>query len=341
MTELLRYVWHVLTTPIRSSPPDSMPTRLTNNDPSEWRSPLGNEFSDTFILPDGRKLGYAEYGSPTGKAILYLHGLPGSRIEGARYHELGLQLGARIIATDRPGYGWSSPHIGRTLLDFPKDLERLGEHLELESYSVMGVSGGGPYALACAAALPPAKLKAVSVVCGVGPPDISFAGAGFPHWPLFRVGWRYAPVSLMRWHFQRDPGSRIDLSDDERIRLLTQPSKLKAIKHAKDLAIYKDEEFLRVWMRASRESFAQGYDGMCQDGYTMCVDWGFRVEDIRADLPVQLWYGKYDRNVPVNHGLQIAARLAGRAHLRVEEDTHASISMMWKREQIEALLAKM
>lgn len=104
---------------------------------SNCRFRLDRDSSDTFTLPDGRKLGYAQYGSQTGRPILYLHGLPGSRLEAAMYHDLGLELGARIIATDRPGIGWSSPHSDRTLLDFPKDLENLAKHLELDEYAVL------------------------------------------------------------------------------------------------------------------------------------------------------------------------------------------------------------
>lgn len=98
---------------------------------------LDNSKSDIFILPDGRKLGYAQYGSPTGRAILYQHGLPGSRKEAAAYHDLAVVLNARIIAIERPGYGWSSPHPTRTILDWPKDVQCLADHLGLEEYSVL------------------------------------------------------------------------------------------------------------------------------------------------------------------------------------------------------------
>jgi hypothetical protein len=101
------------------------------------RTRLDNDNSDTLLLPDGRKLGYAQYGSQTGRAVLYVHGHPGSRLEGAHLHDLGLKLGARIIAPDRPGMGWSSPYPDRTLLDYPKDLEHLADHLKLESYGVL------------------------------------------------------------------------------------------------------------------------------------------------------------------------------------------------------------
>jgi pimeloyl-ACP methyl ester carboxylesterase len=107
------------------------------SEPTRSRFRLDNDSSATLTLPDGRKLGYAQYGSPTGRPILYQHGLPGSRLEAARFHDLGLELGARIIAVDRPGMGWSSPLSGRTLLDHPKDIEHLAEHLKLDEYSVL------------------------------------------------------------------------------------------------------------------------------------------------------------------------------------------------------------
>ena len=98
---------------------------------------MDNDNSDTLLLPDGRKLGYAQYGSQTGRAVFFVHGHPGSRLEGAHLHDLGLKLGARIINPERPGMGLSSPQPGRTLLDYPKDLEHLADHLKLESYGVL------------------------------------------------------------------------------------------------------------------------------------------------------------------------------------------------------------
>jgi hypothetical protein len=117
------------------TPPQVARRSRPQNEKCRFR--LDNDSSDTLTLPDGRKLGYAQYGSLKGKSVFYLHGLPGSRIEGTWFHDLGLKLGARIIAADRPGYGWSSPHPGRTLLDFTKDLESLAKHLGIEKYAVL------------------------------------------------------------------------------------------------------------------------------------------------------------------------------------------------------------
>lgn len=88
-------------------------------------------------LPDGRKLGYAQYGSPTGKPIFYLHGFPGSRLEAALWDEQAKKLHARIISVDRPGYGWSSPQPDRTLSDHPKDVQKLAEELRVKEFGVM------------------------------------------------------------------------------------------------------------------------------------------------------------------------------------------------------------
>lgn len=106
-------------------------------EPSTPRFRTDNDSSARLTLPDGRTLGYAQYGLLTGKSVFYLHGFPGSRLEAAGFDDLCLEFGIRLIAVDRPGMGWSSPHPGRTLLDHPKDIEALAKHLELDDYSVL------------------------------------------------------------------------------------------------------------------------------------------------------------------------------------------------------------
>lgn len=101
---------------------------------------LDNSHSHTFDLSDGRKLGYADYGDPSGKPILYQHGLPGSRIEATRYHDLGKELGLRIFSIDRPGHGWSSAfekYGARTVKSWAEDVNELAEGLGLSEYAVM------------------------------------------------------------------------------------------------------------------------------------------------------------------------------------------------------------
>ncbi|EGD87290.2 hypothetical protein H113_05881 [Trichophyton rubrum MR1459] len=129
----LRRILHRFISNTQSDPED---TTDASEAPS-CRFPLDDDSSDALTLPDGRKLGYAQYGLLTGKPIFYLHGLPGARTEAACFEDLASELGARIIAIDRPGIGWSSPHAGRSLLDHPKDLEELANHLKLDIYGVL------------------------------------------------------------------------------------------------------------------------------------------------------------------------------------------------------------
>lgn len=204
---------------------------------------------------------------------------------------------------------------------------------------MQGISGGGPYALACAASLPSDKLKAVAIVCGLGPPDMGMKGASWLQWLGFTVGFRYFP-SLTRYFFQGSAGARLDLSDEERLTLMKQQL-LKSKIHDKDLDFINDEDYLRVSLRAAREAYAQGFDGLLQDGRLMSVDFGFRIEDIRPDLPVQLWYGKFDINVPPTHGEQIAQRLGSSARLRMVDETHASLFTNWRWSFLEDLVDSM
>ncbi|KAK1974161.1 alpha/beta hydrolase [Colletotrichum cereale] len=295
--------------------------------------------SETLTLPDGRILGYSQFGLSTGKPIFYCHGLPGSRVEAGHLHKAAMDVGARIIATDRPGMGLSTFQPQRTLLDHPKDLEYLAAHLELQEYGVLGVSGGGPYALACAASISRENLKCVSIVCGIGPPDIGMAGAGWFHWLGFTYGWRYTP-RLAGWFFRRQ--GRLHLSDEKRLALqLKEAEKDKAIFPKQKAGIWTDSEIVGRMVMTSRQYYAQGIDGVSHDGYLVGTEFGFGIEDIRSDLPVRLWYGKDDTFVPPNHGIQIAKRLGDSAHLRVEDDTHASIFFRWRKEVLADLVRNM
>lgn len=180
------------------------------------------------------------------------------------------------------------------------------------------------------------------MIVALGPPDIGMSGARLINRIGFPYGFRYCPAFLNRWFWQRDPIGRVDLSDEERLEmLLQQAEKSKSTMSEKELAVLNDLDFHRLALKSTREAFAQGFDGVGLDGKLCCLDFGFKVEDIRPDLPVQLWYGKQDVNVPPNHGVQLAKRLGSRAHLRLEDETHTSLFVNRKKEILENLLKAM
>lgn len=204
------------------------------------------------------------------------------------------------------------------------------------------MSGGGPSVLACAKALPAHKLKAVAMIVALGPPDIGMSGARLINRIGFPYGLKYCPAFLNKWFWQRDPIGRVDLSDEERLSMLMESvEKGKAKMSEKERQVVEDVEFHKVALRSTREGFKQGYDGALVDGRLCCLDFGFKVEDIREDLPVHLWYGKQDVFVPPNHGVQLEKRLGSRAMFHLMDETHVSLTLNWKREVLEGLVACM
>ncbi|CQD19390.1 alpha/beta hydrolase [Mycolicibacterium conceptionense] len=151
---------------------------------------------------DGRQLGFAEFGDPQGRAVFWLHGTPGARrqipTEARIYAE---QHHIRLIGVDRPGIGSSTPHQYDRVLDFGDDLRTIADTLGIDTMAVIGLSGGGPYTLATAAAMPD-RVVAAGVLGGVAPmvgPDaisspLMQLGAGRRpdpgRWRAHRSAWR-------------------------------------------------------------------------------------------------------------------------------------------------------
>jgi len=104
-----------------------------------------------YRLSDGRRLGYAEYGDPTGHPVIALHGTPGSRYMFEVADAAARARGLRIIAPERPGYGRSDVHHFDMLAETAFDIQSLVDALGIDHFALVGVSGGGPYAVAVAA----------------------------------------------------------------------------------------------------------------------------------------------------------------------------------------------
>jgi pimeloyl-ACP methyl ester carboxylesterase len=126
-------------------------------------------------LRDGRRLTYWTAGDPDGHPVLYLHGAIGSpRWRTPALAALIAQLGIRYLVVNRPGFGGSDPHPGRRVADHATDVEDLADDLGLAGFSVVGVSAGAPYALACAWAMPE-RVEAIAAASPMAPPSGSGA----------------------------------------------------------------------------------------------------------------------------------------------------------------------
>ena len=296
-------------------------------------------------------LSYALFGStnPAAKTVFFLHGWPGSRIEATYLHEAAKANNLRVVAADRPGIGKSTADPNRTLLSHAGDIRQLAQHLHADEYGILGVSGGGPYALACARALPADKLKVVAIVCGLGPADIGYWGMYIMNY----LGWTYASRYTPRflgWWFNREATARLDRSRKERMDMLIKSfENAQATLPPKDARIFGDADVMKVQIRTGEEVHAQGTQFWLQDMKLLASDPGFDVADIRSDLTVQLLYGNADRNVPLKHGNEIARRLVSRrgetderVSMKVKEnETHASIFFDYRDDVLRDMAAVM
>lgn len=152
----------------------------------------------------------------------------------------------------------------------------------------------------------------------------------------FEFGFRYLPPFLLSSVTQR---SRAGSETPD--RKLLEPSNLRS----SDSTTQRDDVYALDYgdvppsfAQSTRSRFTRGVKSFLQEGHLLCTDFGFRIEDIRDDLPIQLWYGKRDTNVPCEHGEEFAARLGGRAQFRVEDETHSSMVGNCRYEILEELV---
>lgn len=253
-------------------------------------------------MEPGRKLSFASFGPPDGKTFIWLHGTPGAATqvpdEARRRAETD---GFRIIGVDRPGVGNSTPHLYDDIGAFTTDLARLLEALEVDDVSLIGLSGGGPYALAGAARLG-SRVRSVGVLGGVAPTVgddaidggvVSLARFAQPVLRAVRVPIGRGLAGLV-WALTPLADQAIGLygriSPEADRELLGRPE-------------FK-EVFLGDLTRRARRQFSAPVADVILFGR----DWGFSLDDVRA--PVHWWHGTEDNIVPFAHGEAMVERLA-------------------------------
>lgn len=257
----------------------------------------------TVTLPDGRLLGYAEYGVPSGQPVLWFHGTPGAKRQIhpetralARSHEV------RLIAVERPGVGESTAHLYRSVAEFAADIAVLADALSVERFSVAGLSGGGPYALACAHELPD-RVLAAAVLSGAAPS----VGPDSPGGGVVALA-RYAAPFIARARgvlgFMTACAVRAlaPVADPVMsLYTLTMPPG--------DQRIFSDPETRAIFQQDLIVASRGGMQAMFNDAVLFGRDWGFSLGDIR--VPVFFWHGDADNLVPLSHGEHMAALVPG------------------------------
>ncbi|MGH3563553.1 MAG: alpha/beta fold hydrolase, partial [Mycobacterium sp.] len=263
---------------------------------------------------EDRRIGFAEFGDPHGRAVFWLHGTPGARRQiPTEARVFAEREDIRLVGIDRPGIGSSTPHQYDCVFDFVDDLRTIADTLGIDKMAVVGLSGGGPYTLACAAGMPD-RVVVVGVLGGVAPasgPDA--VGGG-----LMALGSRVAPLlevagtqisglaTALIWFARPVASPALGLyaimSPEADRHLLNRPE-LKAM-------------FLDDLLNGSRKQVAAPF----ADIVVFARNWGFRLADVRA--PVHWWHGDHDHIVPFSHGEHVVSRLPNAKLYHLPGESH-------------------
>jgi pimeloyl-ACP methyl ester carboxylesterase len=256
---------------------------------------------EELVLSDGRTLAWDEVGDPGGAPVFAFHGTPGSHHQVLFDPAAARAAGARLIAPDRPGYGRSTYHRGRTLEGWSRDVAALADHLELERFAVMGISGGGPHAAACARFLPD-RVQAAALVSGVGPMGEPGSETGMmgPNRLFARVARRAPMVNALVFGLVAVVGRR---RPDRALALMSKQAP------SADAAALDDPSVRAAFRRDLAEASGTTGRAAAQDFGLFAHDWGFRLEDV--DVPVHVWQADEDVNVPLAHAEGQAAAIPG------------------------------
>ena len=261
----------------------------------------------TADLPDGRALGWAEWGPEDGFPVLLCPGAATSSRLGFGADAVD-ELGIRLVSADRPGLGASDAAPDRTLLSWPDDVRALG----LGAPAVVGFSQGAPFALACAAA---------GVACGVA----VVSGSDELAHPAF-ADKLDADLSAAVGLARADP-----VAAEAGFAAMTADALFGMVMdHSAEIdrKVYSEPAFAEAYREALEEAFRQGPAGYARDTLLAMAPWPFDVADIK--VPVELWYGGRDTS-PV-HSPDFGETLARRIPAaRRRFDPEAGGALLWTR----------
>ena len=252
-------------------------------------------------LDDGRRLGFAEFGSARGRAVFWLHGTPGARRqipEPARI--AAVEEGIRLIGVDRPGVGLSTPHLYDQLIDFATDLCELAERLGIAEFGLIGLSGGGPYVLACAHEMPE-RVRAAVVLGGVAPSVGPEAAPG----SIVALAARFqTPLTLLREPIALGISALIWAA-----RPIGSPAlyAYARVSPEGDRRLLMRPEFKAMFLDDLFSGSRPGLRAPVYDAVLFGREWGFSVANVK--VPIEWWHGDADHIIPFRHGQHMVSLL--------------------------------
>ena len=275
------------------------------------------ETEHRITLADGRTLACLALGEPDGSPVMYFHGYPGSRLEARLAASAARRFGWHMFAPDRPGFGESTFQPGRTLGAWAADVAELADRLGLERFDVIGASGGGPYALACAARIPE-RLCHVALVCALGPTAWKDHSDGMV--TLNRLALAVGSCMPPLARFGIDLAARLVRRDPARYLAHMLASAPPA-----DRIVLADPAYRALFVESMREALHQGGRGAAWELCLLAQGWDFRLAEVRA--PVRIWQGLADNIVPPAVARHLAAALPYSYAHYLPDEGHVSLGI--------------
>ncbi|MGE0765496.1 MAG: alpha/beta fold hydrolase [Hyphomicrobiaceae bacterium] len=280
--------------------------------------PVEDEAGDGLVAIDAKRcFSYRSLGDRDGYPLIALHGTPGSRLKFVAAHASAKRLGIRLIAPDRWGYGATTAHHAPSLSAFADDICRLADRLGLGKFGVLGVSGGGPFAVAVAASMAE-RVSSLSLVAPVGPiagePDDEITP--FHRLCFGALSQRPKAVGAVFQAFR----AMLDVSPDVgvRVAMLRIAAADRRVLWRREVATHLGETFA--------EGLRPGVVGPVTDLGLFGTRWD--IDLCRAHVPAHMWLGSADQNVPRSAARRLADRLpdcgltelAGEGHLWIADN---------------------
>jgi pimeloyl-ACP methyl ester carboxylesterase len=269
-------------------------------------------------LPDGRRLEVRAAGPEDGEILLFHHGTPGAGLPFMPRVKAAAARGLRTVMYSRPGYGTSTPQPGRQVIDAAADAAHVLDAVGAATFRTIGWSGGGPHALACAAALPDRCLATVAI-------------ASVAPYPAEGIDWLAGMADENIEEFSltlQGPDALTPFLEAFANSVTTiQPAELAealgGLLSEVDKAQVTGE--LAEWMlESSRIGLAHGVAGQRDDDLAFMSDWGFELRNVQS---VAIWQGAQDRMVPYAHGIWLADHIPGARRRLFAAEGHLSIAL--------------
>ena len=264
----------------------------------------------TITMPDGRTVGFADYGTPDQTAVLWCHGGPGCRFEPEYMAADAARAGLRLVGIDRPGYGRSTPQPGRTIGGWVPDALAVADRLGIDRFVAVGCSTGGAYALALASS----SKRVIGAVACCAVTDMRWAEGKAMNQschPVWNAPSREAALAIATALFGEDGETAAAASSDDRFA-------------ETDKAMFADPEYDRYWNGMIPEMFAHGATGYADD--RLADGRGWHDFDVTAiTCPVVVLHGGSDGFIPVANAHHTAALVPGAALQIFDEHGHLSI----------------